>query len=70
MTIYAVLYVRPQGRHGSRPASRSLSRTFPTWRVLVEPLLIVRRALCEQTVILHCRLLAIVRDDESGRYLG
>jgi transposase len=31
--------------------------------VLVEPLLIVRRALCEQIVILHRRLLAIVRDD-------
>jgi transposase len=35
---------------------------------LVEPLLIVRRALCEHIVILHRRLLAIVRDDESGRF--
>jgi hypothetical protein len=30
---------------------------------LVEPLLIVRQALREQIVILHRRLLAIVRDD-------
>jgi transposase len=36
---------------------------------LVEPLLIVRRALSEQTVILHRRLLAIVRDDEVCRRL-
>jgi transposase len=32
--------------------------------VLVEPMLIVRRVLREQIVILHRRLLAIVRDDE------
>src|SRR5258707_10470673 len=36
---------------------------------LVEPLLIVRRALREQIVILHRRLLAIVRDDEVRRRL-
>jgi transposase len=36
---------------------------------LVEPLLIVRRALREQLVILHRRLLAIVRDDEVCRRL-
>jgi transposase len=36
---------------------------------LVEPLLIVRRALREQIVILHRRLLAIVRDDEVCRRL-
>src|SRR6266404_3373643 len=35
----------------------------------VEPLLIVRRALREQIVILHRRLLAIVRDDEVCRRL-
>jgi len=34
---------------------------------LVDPLLIVRRALREQIVILHRRLLTIVRDD---RYAG
>ena len=34
--------------------------------VLVEPLLIVRRVLREQFVILHRRLLAIVRDDALG----
>ena len=32
--------------------------------ILVEPLLIVRRVLREQIVILHRRLLAIVRDDD------
>ena len=36
---------------------------------LVEPLLIVRRVLREQIVILHRRLLAIVRDDEVCRRL-
>src|ERR1700733_10261063 len=34
---------------------------------LIEPLLIVRRALREQLVILHRRLLAIVRNDEVCR---
>ena len=34
---------------------------------VVEPLLIVRRVLREQIVILHRRLLAIVRDDEVYR---
>ena len=37
--------------------------------LLVEPLLIVRRVLREQIVILHRRLLAIVRDDEVCRRL-
>jgi transposase len=37
--------------------------------VLVEPLLIVRRALREQIGILHRRLLAIVRDDDVCRRL-
>ena len=36
---------------------------------MVEPLLVVRRALHEQIVILHRRLLAIVRDDEVCRRL-
>jgi transposase len=36
---------------------------------LVEPLLLVRRVLREQIVILHRRLLAIVRDDEVCRRL-
>ena len=34
---------------------------FPDLAVLVEPMLIVRRTLREQIVILHRRLLAIVR---------
>src|SRR6187401_1146082 len=42
---------------------------FPDLSVLVEPLLIVRRALREQVVILHRRLLAIVREDEVCRRL-
>ena len=37
--------------------------------VLVEPLLVVRRALREQSGVLHRRVLAIVRDDEVCRRL-
>jgi hypothetical protein len=36
----------------------------------VEPLLIVRWALREQIVILHRRLLVIVRDDETSRHMA
>src|SRR5271169_3536027 len=43
---------------------RELVENLPDLAELVEPLLIVRRALREQIVILHRRLLAIVRDDE------
>src|SRR5262249_16491705 len=42
---------------------------LPELAVLVEPMLIVRRTLREQIVILHRRLLAIVRDDEVCRRL-
>ena len=48
---------------------RELVADIPDLAVLVEPLLIVRRVLREQTVILHRRLLAIVRDDEVCRRL-
>jgi transposase len=41
----------------------------PDLAVLVEPMLIVRRALHAQVVILHRRLLAIVRDDAVCRRL-
>ena len=41
----------------------------PELAALVEPLLVVRRVLREQLVILHRRLLAIVRDDEVCRRL-
>jgi transposase len=41
-----------------------LVENIPDLAVLVEPLLIVRRALRERIVILHRRLLAMVRDDE------
>jgi len=48
---------------------QQLVENFPDLAGLVEPLLIVRRALREQIVILHRRLLAIVRDDEVCRRL-
>jgi hypothetical protein len=48
---------------------KELVENFPDLAVLVEPMLIVRRVLHEQTVILHRRLLAIVRDDEVCRRL-
>ena len=48
---------------------QELIETIPDLVVLVEPLLAVRRALREQIVILHRRLLAIVRDDEVCRRL-
>ena len=48
---------------------QELVENLPDLAELVEPLLIVRRALCEQIVILHRRLLAIVRDDEVCRRL-
>jgi transposase len=47
-----------------------LVENFPDLAALVEPLLIVRRALREQIVILHRRLLAIVRDDEMFRHMA
>ena len=48
---------------------QELVENIPDMAVLVEPLLIVRRVLREQIVILHRRLLAIVRDDEVCRRL-
>jgi transposase len=48
---------------------KELVETVPDLVVLVEPLLIVRRALREQIGILHRRLLAIVRDDDVCRRL-
>ena len=48
---------------------KELVENLPDLAELVEPLLIVRRALSEQIVILHRRLLAIVRDDEVCRRL-
>ncbi len=48
---------------------KELVENFPDLAELVEPLLIVRRVLREQIVILHQRLLAIVRDDEVCRRL-
>jgi transposase len=48
---------------------KELVENLPDLAILVEPLLIVRRALREQIVILHRRLLTIVRDDEVCRRL-
>jgi transposase len=48
---------------------RKLVENLPDLAVLVEPMLIVRRVLREQIVILHRRLLAIVWDDEVCRRL-
>jgi transposase len=48
---------------------KELVENLPDLAVLVEPLLVVRRVLREQIGVLHCRLLAIVRDDEVCRRL-
>src|SRR5256885_14083455 len=48
---------------------KELVENLPELAVLVEPLLIVRRVVREQIVVLHRRLLAIVRDDEVCRRL-
>src|SRR5436189_2709954 len=48
---------------------RELVENQPDLAILVEPLLIVRRVLREQIIILHRRLLAVVRDDEVCRRL-
>ena len=48
---------------------KELVENLPDLAVLVEPLLVVRRALREQIAVLHHRLLAIVRDDEVCRRL-
>jgi transposase len=48
---------------------KELVENLPDLAVLVEPLLVVRRVLREQIVVLHRRLLAIVRDDEVCRRL-
>jgi hypothetical protein len=48
---------------------KELVENLPDLAVLVEPLLVVLRVLREQFVILHRRLLVIVRDDEVCRRL-
>jgi hypothetical protein len=48
------------------PRIKEIVENLPNLAALVEPLLIVRRVLREQIVILHRRLLAIVRDDDVG----
>ena len=58
------LKVGAAGKVGFEARIRELVESLPDLAVLVEPMLIVRRVLREQIVILHRRLLAIVRDDE------
>jgi len=48
---------------------KKLVENLPDLAVLVEPLLMVRQVLREQTVVLHRRVLAIVRDDAVCRRL-
>ena len=48
---------------------KELVGNSPELAALVEPLLVVRRVLREQLVILHRRLLAIARDDEARQRL-
>jgi transposase len=48
--------------------TKELVATFPNLAALVEPLLIVRRALREQIVILH--LAANAREDEMCRHMA
>src|SRR5262249_6769164 len=48
---------------------KELVENLPDLAALVEPLLVVRRVLRQQIVILHRRLLAIVREDEVCRRL-
>jgi transposase len=48
---------------------RELVADDPDLAVIAEPLLAARRALREQLGVLHCRLLAVVREDEVCRRL-
>ena len=48
---------------------KELVEKYPDLALVVEPMLIVRRALREQIAVLHRRVLAIVRDDEVCRRL-
>ena len=48
---------------------KELVENLPDLAILIEPLLVVRRALREQLGILHRRVLAIVRDDDVCRRL-
>src|SRR3974377_815865 len=48
---------------------KELVENHPDLAMLVEPLLVVRRVLREQTAVLHRRVLAIVRDAEVWRRL-
>ena len=71
-TTCAVLYefglkVGMVGKVKFEDRIKELVENLPDLAGLVEPLLVVRRVLREQIVILHRRLLAIVRDDEVCR---
>jgi transposase len=57
------------GTAGFEARIKELVENVADLAVLVEPLLVVRRALREQIGVLHRRLLAIVRDDDVCRRL-
>jgi transposase len=57
------------GTAGFEARIKELVENVADLTVLVEPLLVVRRALREQIGVLHRRLLAIVRDDDVCRRL-
>jgi transposase len=63
------LKVGTAGRTRFEARIQELVEDRPDLAVLVEPLLVVRRALREQIAILHRRLLTTVRDDEVCRRL-
>src|SRR6266576_5973499 len=48
---------------------KELVENLPDLTILIEPLLIVRRAIREQIGVLHRRVLAVVRDDDVCRRL-
>ena len=65
--MHLSVFLQENGKFEAR--IKELVENQPDLAELVEPLLVVRRVLREQFVILHRRLLAIVRDDEVCRRL-
>ena len=63
------LKVGTAGRTRFEARIQELLEDMPDLAVLVEPLLVVRRALREQIAVLHRRLLTLVRDDQVCRRL-
>jgi transposase len=57
------------GERSSKPASRSLSRTFPTWPYWSSRCSLSAGYFANRSAFLHRRLLAVVRDDDVCRRL-